>query len=365
MLGQPDVHVHAPDEHLAAPPLGAVDQLLVAVALGELLGRPVREGVRARPEEVDPELVGGRHDDRRGSRAGRRRPPPPPYRRRSRPRPCCAAAPCAAAWGRPAAGSPRRRGRRPCWTGRGSRGRPARTPTPRRSWARPRRGSRGARHHVGTSGGPGPPPEPDATMAPWWRNAHDRPGRHASSSRPSRPPSARRGGGRRGGRRTGSGSGRRGGRGGRCGRGGRGAEEAAEARELNLTIDLCLRIGEVLLSSGAGAADVTATMRSVAYHLGLRHPEIDVTFTSLSMSYHRARGPAGADDPQRQAPRHRLRRPDPGRPPRPRGAGRPARPLPRPHPDGDDRLDRAPVAALVGDPGLGRDVRQRRGLPRR
>ncbi|WP_457207983.1 threonine/serine ThrE exporter family protein [Nocardioides sp. P5_C9_2] len=66
------------------------------------------------------------------------------------------------------------------------------------------------------------------------------------------------------------------------------AQEAAEvARELNLSLDLCLRIGEVLLSSGAGAADVTATMQSVAHHLGLRHPEIDVTFTSLSMSYHR------------------------------------------------------------------------------
>lgn len=61
-----------------------------------------------------------------------------------------------------------------------------------------------------------------------------------------------------------------------------------DTRELNLTIDLCLRIGEVLLSSGAGAADVTATMQSVAHHLGLRHPEIDVTFTSLSMSYQRA-----------------------------------------------------------------------------
>jgi uncharacterized membrane protein YjjP (DUF1212 family) len=59
----------------------------------------------------------------------------------------------------------------------------------------------------------------------------------------------------------------------------------SEVRELNLTIDLCLRIGEMLLSSGAGAADVTATMQSVAYHLGMRHPEIDVTFTSLSMSY--------------------------------------------------------------------------------
>ncbi len=58
-----------------------------------------------------------------------------------------------------------------------------------------------------------------------------------------------------------------------------------DVKELNLTIDLCLRIGEVLLSSGAGAADVTATMDSVARHLGIRYAEIDVTFTSLSMSY--------------------------------------------------------------------------------
>jgi uncharacterized membrane protein YjjP (DUF1212 family) len=50
-------------------------------------------------------------------------------------------------------------------------------------------------------------------------------------------------------------------------------------------MDLCLRIGEMLLSSGAGAADVTATMQSVARHLGLRNPVIDVTFTSLSMGF--------------------------------------------------------------------------------
>lgn len=58
-----------------------------------------------------------------------------------------------------------------------------------------------------------------------------------------------------------------------------------EARALNLTLDFCLRVGELLLSSGAGAADVTATMQSLAWHLGLRHPDIDVTFTSLRMSY--------------------------------------------------------------------------------
>lgn len=59
----------------------------------------------------------------------------------------------------------------------------------------------------------------------------------------------------------------------------------SEARELNLTLDLCLRVGELLLSSGAGAADVTATMQTVAWSLGVRYPEVDVTFTSLSMSY--------------------------------------------------------------------------------
>ncbi|WP_067439249.1 threonine/serine exporter family protein [Nocardioides jensenii] len=59
----------------------------------------------------------------------------------------------------------------------------------------------------------------------------------------------------------------------------------AESHEIALTVDLSLRIGEMLLSNGAGAADVTATMQSVAYHLGMRNPIVDVTFTSLSMSY--------------------------------------------------------------------------------
>ena len=67
------------------------------------------------------------------------------------------------------------------------------------------------------------------------------------------------------------------------------AEAAAErTREIHLTMDLCLRIGEMLLSSGAGAADVTATMRAVADHLGLRQAEVDVTFTALSMSHQRS-----------------------------------------------------------------------------
>ncbi|MGI8645241.1 MAG: threonine/serine ThrE exporter family protein [Nocardioides sp.] len=60
--------------------------------------------------------------------------------------------------------------------------------------------------------------------------------------------------------------------------------EESTDRTLNLTLDFCLRVGEMLLSSGAGAADVLVTMQALARHFGLNHPEIDVTFTSLSMS---------------------------------------------------------------------------------
>ncbi|MEQ7846917.1 threonine/serine ThrE exporter family protein [Nocardioides kribbensis] len=59
----------------------------------------------------------------------------------------------------------------------------------------------------------------------------------------------------------------------------------SENRELNLTLDFCLRVGEVLLSSGAGAADVTATMLSLARALGFWQAECDITFTSLEMSH--------------------------------------------------------------------------------
>jgi len=58
-----------------------------------------------------------------------------------------------------------------------------------------------------------------------------------------------------------------------------------EAREVNLTLDFCLKVGELLLSSGAGAADVVATMRTLARHLGLRNAEVDVTFVNLEMAY--------------------------------------------------------------------------------
>ena len=57
------------------------------------------------------------------------------------------------------------------------------------------------------------------------------------------------------------------------------------SRDTYKTLDLSLRIGEVLLSSGAGAADVGATMLNVARACVLRAATADVTFTELAMSH--------------------------------------------------------------------------------
>ncbi|MFD9703399.1 threonine/serine exporter ThrE family protein [Lentzea sp. NPDC059081] len=56
---------------------------------------------------------------------------------------------------------------------------------------------------------------------------------------------------------------------------------------VHLVLDLALRIGEVQMSSGAGAADVTATILSVTESYGLPHTEVDVIYTSISVSCHR------------------------------------------------------------------------------
>jgi len=58
-----------------------------------------------------------------------------------------------------------------------------------------------------------------------------------------------------------------------------------DTRDTYKTLDLALRVGEMLLSSGAGAADVAATMLNVAHGCGLRGVTADVTFTELAMSH--------------------------------------------------------------------------------
>jgi uncharacterized membrane protein YjjP (DUF1212 family) len=57
-----------------------------------------------------------------------------------------------------------------------------------------------------------------------------------------------------------------------------------DVHEIAATMDLALRIGELLLSSGAGAGDVSAAMRNVAWACGVRGYTADVMFTELTMS---------------------------------------------------------------------------------
>ena len=66
---------------------------------------------------------------------------------------------------------------------------------------------------------------------------------------------------------------------------GRTIAAVTDSRETYRILDLALRIGEILLASGAGAADVTATMMGITRHYGLRNADVDVTFTLLRMSY--------------------------------------------------------------------------------
>jgi uncharacterized membrane protein YjjP (DUF1212 family) len=52
-------------------------------------------------------------------------------------------------------------------------------------------------------------------------------------------------------------------------------------------LGLALRIGESMLALGASVADVTATVLRVTAAYGLTHCQVDVTFTSLTVSYDR------------------------------------------------------------------------------
>ena len=55
--------------------------------------------------------------------------------------------------------------------------------------------------------------------------------------------------------------------------------------EAHRVLDLALRAGEVLLSGGAGASDVTATCVAIAEACGLERVQCDITFTSISVAW--------------------------------------------------------------------------------
>ena len=56
---------------------------------------------------------------------------------------------------------------------------------------------------------------------------------------------------------------------------------------VHFVLDLAVRIGEVQMSVGAGASDATATIIAVANAYGLPHCEVDVIFTSITVTCHR------------------------------------------------------------------------------
>lgn len=53
---------------------------------------------------------------------------------------------------------------------------------------------------------------------------------------------------------------------------------------VHFVLDLGLRIGEIQMASGAGASDVTATIIGVVNAYGLPHCEVDVIYTSITVS---------------------------------------------------------------------------------
>jgi uncharacterized membrane protein YjjP (DUF1212 family) len=73
--------------------------------------------------------------------------------------------------------------------------------------------------------------------------------------------------------------------------------------EVYQSLDLALRIGEVLLSSGAGAADVTATMVAVTAACGVRNVSADVTSIDLTLHYQPSPGEPAAIQVRRVARR--------------------------------------------------------------
>jgi uncharacterized membrane protein YjjP (DUF1212 family) len=66
-----------------------------------------------------------------------------------------------------------------------------------------------------------------------------------------------------------------------------GGDEDISQRHARAVIDLALRVGEAMLSTGASAADCVATVLRLTSAYGVRSAHVDVTFTSITVSIHR------------------------------------------------------------------------------
>lgn len=63
--------------------------------------------------------------------------------------------------------------------------------------------------------------------------------------------------------------------------------ELPDDSTVHFVIELAMRIGEVQMATGAGASDVTATILAVTSALGLPQCEVDVIYTSITVTCHR------------------------------------------------------------------------------
>ena len=65
------------------------------------------------------------------------------------------------------------------------------------------------------------------------------------------------------------------------------APDSTDDATARAVIDLALRAGIALLSTGAPAADVVATVLTLTRAYGLSSVHVDITFTSIAVSYQR------------------------------------------------------------------------------
>jgi len=63
--------------------------------------------------------------------------------------------------------------------------------------------------------------------------------------------------------------------------------DGVDRKTAQAVIDLAMRAGVAMLSTGAAAADVTATVLMLTSAYGLKSVHVDVTYTSVTVSYHR------------------------------------------------------------------------------
>lgn len=66
-----------------------------------------------------------------------------------------------------------------------------------------------------------------------------------------------------------------------------GSDDEVSQRYARAVIDLALRVGEAMLSTGASASNVVATVLRLTHAYGIRSAHIDITFTSITVSIHR------------------------------------------------------------------------------